>query len=153
MGSPFTEHPFRPHRLPGLMLRLVFLAVVLLIYHHFTSRGVLSDAQWAALNVDGMALGTRVGGHSAYRHLDSEGRLRYVSGRELRLEGRVLLRVGDEITAGREILGHPKIVQDGSGTYYYYHRGHLCVGCALGPHERIAQISLQKGEKKQPEHQ
>ncbi len=128
------------------------LAVVLLIYHHFTARGVLSDAQWAALDVDGVSLGTRVSGWSAYQHLDSEGRLRYVSGRELRLRGRVLLRVGDEITAGREILGRPKIVQDGSGTYYYYHRGHLSVGCALGAHQRIAQISLQKGENKQLKH-
>lgn len=71
-------------------------------------------------------------------------RVRYLSGHELRLQDRVLLRIGDEITSAREILGQPKIVNDRGAIYY--------VGCALNRRERITQISLEKSEKKQFKH-
>ncbi|MBS2038427.1 hypothetical protein JST97_25840 [bacterium] len=152
MGSPFAEHPFRVHRLPGQILRWLWLGLLLLLYHHFHASGILTDQQWRSLNIDGVPLGNPTSRRSIYLHLDRQGRVHYISGRELRLDGRVLLRIGDEITAAREILGHPQILSDTSGTYYFYRRGHLSVGCAVGPNQRIAQICLQKNEKKPVKH-
>ena len=154
--SPFAEHkPSRFHRLPGVVLRLLTLALVAAVWHHFTFQGELSDTQWTALNIDGIELGTprsQIQSCRDYLHFDTQQRVRYVSGHELRLQNRVLLRIGDEITSAREILGQPKIVNDRGAIYYYYHRTSLHVGCALDRRERITQISLEKSEKKQLKH-
>ncbi len=150
--SPFQEHPSRLPGWTGRLPRLLLLALASLLYHHFTYRGSLSDAQWAYLNVDGIELGTpqdEVRSCRDYLHYDQDKRVRYISGRELRLHDGILLSVGDEITSAREILGQPRIVQETSGSvYYYYRRGPLTVACARGPRQRISQISLQKSERK-----